>query len=453
MQKARNVYASVIVAAVIVAVLFFFVGYYFHTPTAPSSTTAITFYESLAPSEQSYFQSTIIPEFEAQYPNISVSFVNLPSGQPASTIATLVQANRVGVSIVGLDNLEVGEDLYPGYLMNLSPMISNMLPTTLIPSAANMVNYEKQVFNGVYFIPFRSNIPLVFYNKLTFAKAGISTPPMTDAQLLLDAQLVYNKTGVKPIMFQGAGNTGGHGGASTGTELYQWMVQDGGNPFLFNDSGDVQAFEFLYNLSAYFSPEYTGGYWGSYSGLATGTYSYLDYQWPYVYGILTNGTYNMNSSSLGVYGGPNGTVNGNHLLGGDVLVIPKGATNVAALETFAKFLLSPIPQKQTLVQLSWVATNSQAYNNLPSNTSAVGAALNQSISNGVFLRNPTPWITQWNVYASDAFYKIIVDHASYSQIPSILSSYNAQMYNYLVSNYNTTVANEYESNYYKPISV
>ncbi len=454
MQRTSSGYAaSVIVTAIVVAIIFFFIGYYSHSPTTTPGTTTITFYESLAPAEQAYFTNVLIPEFEAQYPNISVQFVNLPSGQPPSTIATLVQANKVGASIVGLDNLAVGEDLFPGYLMNLSSIVSNMMPSTLISSAANMVSYEKQVFNGVYFIPFRSNIPLVFYNKTAFTNAGITTPPATDTQLLTDAQTIYTKTGVKAVMFQGAANTGGHSGASTGTELYQWMVQDGGNPFVFNDTGDIQAFEFLYNLSAYFTPGYTGGYWGSYKGLATGVYDYLDYQWPYVYGILTNGTYNMNNNNLGVYGGPSGTSNDNHLLGGDVLVIPKGATDIPALETFAKFLLSPTAQKQTLVQLSWVAINSQAYQNLPSNTSVVGAALNQSISGGVFLRDPTPWISQWNVYASDAFTQIIVDHASYSQIPSILSSYNAQMYSYIASNYNSSVANKYEAGYYKPISI
>ena len=100
------------------------------------------------------------------------------------------------------------------------------------------------------------------------------------------------------------------------------MVQFGGNPFLLNDSGDVQTFQYLYNLSSYFNANYIHGYWGSYVGLARGSYQILDYQWPYVYGLLTNSTLGMTSQTLGVYAGPAGPVNSNHLLGGDVPPCP-----------------------------------------------------------------------------------------------------------------------------------
>jgi len=355
-----------------------------------------------------------------------------------------------------LDNLAVGSPLYAGQLMNLSSIVSTMMPSTLIPSATNMVSYENQVFHGVYFIPFRSNIPLVFYDKQYLASKGISSAPATDAQLLADASTL----GPGSVMFQGSANTGSEGGSDTGTEMYQFMVQDAGNPFLFNDTGDVQAMQFIDNLSAYFNPGYTAGYWGTYTGLATTPpeYSILDYQWPYVYGLLENSTFKMTDTTLGVYAGPSGTANGNHLLGGDVLVIPVGATNIPAIEKLANFLLSPTAQQETLVNLSWVAVNSQAYVNLPASTSTVGAALEAAISTGVFLRNPTPWITEWNVYLSNAFTQIVVDNngkpsSTYSSIQSIMNSYNQQFYNYLKTTYGSTVANEYEAGGFAPISV
>lgn len=430
------------------------------TITATTSTTGppitVNFYESLAPSESAYFQQTLIPEFVAANPGIAVQFINLPSGQPPQEIATLVASNDVGTSLFGLDNLAVGSPLYANQLMNLSSIVSTMMPSTLIPSATSMVNYENQVFHGVYFIPFRSNIPLVFYDKQYLASKGITSPPTTDAQLLADAAIL----GSGSIMFQGSANTGSEGGADTGTEMYQFMVQDGGNPFVFNDTGDVQAMQFVDNLSQYFNPGYTAGYWGTYTGLATTPpeYSVLDYQWPYVYTLLENATFKMTDTTLGVYAGPSGTANGNHLLGGDVLVIPVGATNLPAIEKLANFLLSPTAQQQTLVNLAWVAVNSQAYVNLPPSTSTVGAALQGAISTGVFLRNPTPWITEWNVYLSNAFTKIVVDNngnpsSTYSTIQSVMNSYNQQFYTYLKTTYNSTVANEYEAGGFAPISV
>ncbi len=443
-----------VVAILVVAVVAFAGGYAVHpTTTAATPKANVTFYESLAPSESSYFQNILIPQFEQAHPNITVSFVNLPSGQPASEIQTLVQSHDVGASLVGLDNLLVGEVIYTSSgsdLMNLNPILSTMMPSGLIPSAVNMTHYEQSVFGATYFIPFRSNIPLVFYSKTAFAKAGITTPPANWSAMLSAAQ----KLGNQSVMFQGAANTGTHTGSSTATEMYQWMVQAGGNPFVLNDSGDLAAWQYVYNLSASFNPGYTGGYWGSYAGLAKGSYQILDYQWPYIYTQLTtNATYGMSSSTLGVYPGPVGPKNGNHLLGGDVLVIPKGATNVPQIESLANFLLGAQAQRETLLNLSWVAVNSAAYTNLPANYSQVGNALQQAISTGVFLRNPTPWISYWQVVCSDAFTQIIVNHASFSTIPSILSTYNHQMYTYLQTTYNSTVANTYESGGYAPISV
>ena len=121
-----------------------------------------------------------------------------------------------------------------------------------------------------------------------------------------------------------------------------------------------------------------------------------NYQWPYVYNLLTNSTLGMTDSTLGVYPGPAGPANSNHVLGGDVLVVPKGATNMDAIAKFANFLLASQAQKDMLLNLSWVAVNSGAYDNLPANFSAVGTALQQAISQGVFLRNPAPWINQWS---------------------------------------------------------
>jgi trehalose transport system substrate-binding protein len=449
--KAISTTALVIIIVVILVVAG--VGAYYASTLAKSTSTGktvtVNFYESLAASESTYFQTFLIPEFESVHPNITVDFINLPTGQPPQELATLVASGDVGTSIFGLDNLAVGSPLYAGQLMNLSSLVSTMMPSTLISSATQMVNYENQVFHGVYFIPFRSNIPLVWYSKTAFSKAGITSPPATDAKLLADAQ----KLGPGSVMFQGSANTGTEGGADTGTELYQFMVQDGGNPFLFNDTGDIQAMQFVDNLSTYFNPGYTAGYFGTYTGLASGSYSLLDYQWPFIYSSLTNQTFAMTNQTLGVYPGPSGTSNGNHLLGGDVLAIPVGAKNLPAIETLANFLLSPTAQKQTLVALSWVAVNSQAYTNLPANTTVVGGALQQSISTGVFLRNPTPWMSEWNVYASDAFTKIIVQGGGYSSIQSTMNYYNQHMYNYLVTNYNATVANQYEAGGFAPISV
>lgn len=448
-----------VVALVVVAVIAFSAGYFPFHAQAPKQTVDIQFYESLATSEQTFVTQTLIPQFEAQYPGIHVTLVNFGSGGVSENILALEKSGQVGAIVAGQDNLEIGQLIYSSsgnVLMNLSNVTSTILPSSIIPAASNLVKFENTVFGGVYFVPFRGNVPLVFYNKTAFANAGITAPPATDAQLLQDAQLIKNKTGQNAIMMQGASTNGGHSGSSTATELYQWMVQYGGNPLYLNDSGDIHAMQFLYNASSYFSPSITHGYWGSYNGLAVGNYSILDYQWPYIYNTLTTSPYSMTNSTLGVYPGPAGPVNGNHLLGGDVLFIPKGATNIPSLETFMTFLDGATAQKETLLNLSWVAINSQAYTNLPSKYSVIDAALGNAISSGIFLRNPTPWITEWQVILDNkVFNPVFVTHSSgYSAIPALLQSAHIAMYNYIQSNYGSTNATLYQNDSnYAPISV
>jgi trehalose transport system substrate-binding protein len=463
-MKAVTRTTSAVIVIVVVLIAAGAVYYYSSTPSMPGSSAnteasmtasssvlgpvTIQFYEALAPSEAAYFNNIIIPQFEAANPNISVNLDNLPSASDvASAVEALVKGGNTGTTLVGIDNLVVGELIYANTLMDLSPLLSSIEPAGFITSAQKAVAYEQSVYNAIYFIPFRSNIPLTFYSKVAFAKAGITSPPATTDQLVAAAQALEAAGYNGPVMFQGNGRD-----ASAPTELYQWIVQFGGNPFLLNDTGSLQTFQYLWGLSQHFNPDYVNGYWGSYVGLSSGKYQILDYQWPYVYNLLTNTTLGM-GSNLGVYPGPAGPVNSNHVLGGDVLVIPTGATNIDAIAKFANFLLGAQAQTETLVNLSWVAVNSAAYTNLPANYSAVGTALQQAISEGVFLRNPAPWITQWNNIAYDAFTKIIINHAPYSQIQSILNSENQQMYQYLLTNFGAQIANQYEQNVFKPISV
>jgi len=359
-------------------------------PTIYSSSqpsVSITYYTSMSTADESYING-VISTFESAYPNIHVT----PSYVTATSIVSAVQAEQSSGSSSGsynnivmtIDNLDVGTLFYEGYLANLTSATSKITADAgVLPSISSLNSYEIHVFGGTYFLTQLVNIPLVWMDWSAMTGAGITTAPTTYTQLFNDAKTLYHKYGVGEVNFQG------HGGASTATELYQWMVQFGGNPMVFNDSGDIHAMEYLYNLSPYLSPDYTTSYWATYTGLASNSYTMMYYQWP-------------------------------------------GSVNLTALS-----------MKQ--------------YN---SSDTALNASL-AAIKGGVFLRDPVVWINQWQVYMDNAWTEIIVDHSttSYSSIPSILSSENSAMYNYLYNTtgpsglYGPTVAHEYENGYFQPVSV
>jgi trehalose transport system substrate-binding protein len=439
-KKALGKTALIAIVVILVIAVAGGVGYYM-TTVHPTKKVTINYYDDLAPSEAKAFDDVIIPEFEKLYPNITVHLTVESASTMVSTIESLEKGNDVGPTVIAEDNMIIGELLYAGDLMNLTPYESSIAPSSMIPSMVNLMHYEQSVYHGIYFIPFRGNIPLVWYNKTVFSKLNLPLP-QNWTQLMQDAKIIYQKTGVKPVMFQG------HGGASTSTELYQWMVQAGGNPFVFNDSGDIKAFTYLDELSTYMNPEYIHGYWGSYKGLADGEYYILDYQWPYIYSTMKSE--GINVTNIGFYPGPAGPVNNDHLVGGDVLAIPKGATHLTDLLIFVKFLLSYQVQRDIITILGEPAVNAKAYQNLPSNISALFKAEEEAFQSA-FFREPVPWISYWNTIADKVFDQIVVDHAPVSEIPSILSGANAEMYTYLKTTYNSTVANEYEEGMYQPL--
>ena len=444
----KRLYAIFAIVIVIVAVVSFMGGYYSHTSTITSTPQkiTITYFDDLAPSESSFMKNTIIPQFENIYKNITITYIDESATSIISSIETLEQAHDVGTTVIAEDNMVIGELLYGHYLMNLSSIAANMEPSSMIPSMKSIVSYELTAFGGIYFIPLRANVPLVFYNKTMLSSAGISSPPSNITELMNDGKLLKNKYGQGEIMFQG------HGGASTATELFQWMVQFGGNPLEINDNGDLKAFAYLDNLSTngYFSPNYVHGYWGNYKGLANGAYGILDYQWPYIYSILTSPPYNLTNNTLGLYPGPAGPSNSDHLIGGDVLAVPSGATHLYAIEQWAHYLLSSQVQREFILNLSWPAVNLNAYKNLPANVTIVYKAEEAAMANPVF-RPPVPWITEWNALIDEAFVKIVEDQASSSSIQSILNTYHTDMYNYLLSTYNSTVAKNYQNGVYTPL--
>ncbi|MGI0130724.1 MAG: ABC transporter substrate-binding protein [Thermoplasmata archaeon] len=452
-RRMTGVFAIVVVVVAIAAGL----GGYYTGKSASSSSTStatVTYYDDLASSEATFMTSVLIPEFEAQHPNVMINYVNIDAGDMVTKVAALVQANDVGTTLLAEDNLDIGELLYASGggndLMNLTSIASVIQPTTMIPSMTGVTTYETHAFGGEYFIPFRANTPLVWLNTTALSAAGLSTTqgPQTFAAEYADAQ----KLGANSVMFQGGA------GDDTATEMFQWDVQFGGNPMVYNDAGDVAAMSYLYNLSTYMNPGYKQAIYSEYAGLAQGKYQILDYQWPYIYPLLTGGNTSvtpMNANTLLVYPGPNGTGPNAaaHVIGGDVLAIPTGATNLWAIELFAQYLLSAPTQQLLMIDTGNPAVNAAAYVGLPSDQSVVDVAIEQALENPVF-RPPVPWIETWVAYYyNDVFTPVVLNGGGLSAISGAVATANSQMTSYLTANYGASVASQYTAGDFGPLYV
>ena len=453
-RRLRRYSAVWAIIVVVVAIAAGLGGYYAgkgSSTTTTSSQVTITYYDDFALAEQQFMTGTLIPLFTSENPNIHVQYVNLDAESMVTSITSLVQGGDVGTTLIGEDNLVIGALIYSSYgneLMNLTSIASAIEPAAMIPSMAGIVSYETQAYGGTYFIPYRANTPLVWLNATALTAAGITAPPSTFSELYADAQTL----GSNSIMFQGGA------GDSTATEMFQWEVQFGGNPMVFNDAGDTAAMSYLYNLSHYMNPGYKQAYWNEYAGLAEGTYQILDYQWPYVYQLLTaggSGVPAMSPSSIWISPGPNGTGAhaADHVIGGDVLAIPKGATHLPQLEAFAHFLLSPEAQFLLMNDTGNPAVNAAAYQNLAGENKVVDTAILAALQNPVF-RPPVPWIETWvQDFYNDVFTPVVLEGHGLSEIVSDENAAHAALQSYLAANYGSSVANQYAAGDFGPLYV
>ncbi len=405
------------------------------TTTTSSGKTVITFSDALAGSEYNYVNNTVIPNFEKAYSNITVKFITESPTQVINTVQSEAASGNVQINVVGSDNSYMGalvstNTIIPlnKYMNKFEPMNSSSTYTSSASGTIIPAYYKEGYFSGTYyFMPWRGNVQLAFYNQSAFTKAGANLAPTNASNLLYDMQQLNSHGFAKPFNMQG------HGGASTPTQVFQWMAEFGGNPMYLNDTGDIAALTYLQKMMdmGLMSNANSTGYWGTYKSLGA-TYQYID-QWPYVQSLLTS-TYNWaNDSSnahhnLGintVFKGPGNRAQ--YVVGGDVLGIVNGSKNKWASIDFMNYLDSAAVQKGLLLNLTWPVVNTYAYKNLPSNISNTFSFIKYEELNGIF-RPAVPWIGQWQNYFDVAWAEIMSQN---DNVTSALNQAHASLAHYL----------------------
>lgn len=206
-----------------------------------SKTVSITFDAMQYSAASNRYFPQFVKQFEAIHPNIHVHLrvINWSSGHQVLN-TEIGGGNAPNVAIIGTRWL-------PSYVNSnlLVPLTSDMSPSfakEFYPATLASIRYH----HVQYSLPEAMSVRLLVYNKALFAKAGISNPPKTWAQLAYDAVRIHRMTGES-----------GYGlvGTQVETSLDYWytMWGFGGHTFHNNQgaltsSPDVKALQFLDNL-------------------------------------------------------------------------------------------------------------------------------------------------------------------------------------------------------------
>ena len=344
---------------------------------------------SLSESEWEVFRKQIIPEFEKRE-NCKIDAAQIEASDLPKLLEAGKMAGQASIDLFAQDNMQLSVLVKKGLVEDLSAM-EGKLPATVYPSMVDAGKFDGKLL----FIPFRPNVQIFYYNKAKFDQYGVAPPACWDDWLKI-AKTFKAKDGIGRVLIKG------FGGAPTVTQIYEYIVSAGGDPFTFNDKGCIATFTFFKELWKYASPDSKKAKYDNSNDYLARDSVYLMQNWPFGYSVLTD-TYQ--KKNIEVYHGFPGPAKEAHVVGGDVLGIPVGAKNKELAVKWIHYLLSKEVQIICAKALSWPSVRQDA--NVASD-SPVFKAVNETLKYGVFRKN-VPYWTEFQKYFEEAFIRIVIN--------------------------------------------
>ena len=344
----------------------------------------------LAEAEWQVMRQDILPTFEILCA-CNVDAIDVPPETLAQRLRAMQQAGRMDIDLFAQDNMRLQELVDAGLVSPLTDEESTM-SKSVYPAlqAAGVLNGQR------YFVPFRPNVQIAYYNADKFAAYGLQ-PPRTWPELLAVARAFAERDGIGRVLFKGAG------GAPTTTQLYEWIVAAGGDPFDFAHPGTVATFEFLASLRPYLSPESRRAKWDTTNDALAQDAAFLAQNWPFGVPLLIK---EYGKTAIRTYSGWAGPERQAHVIGGDVLGIPVGAQNRRLALAMIKYLQSHMVQEALSERLGWPSLRSDVNTAAEAWMQPHAEAVQEALSHGVFRANVGYW-ADYERLANEAVQRVL----------------------------------------------
>jgi trehalose transport system substrate-binding protein len=335
---------------------------------------AVTFSASLAEDEKPAIREAL-QRFEAQS-GVAVTLVGVTSADLPEKLKVEVAAGRPTIDLFAQDNLALRVLVDGGLVQPLDDVpVPDGVPPAMVPPA----------FDGTrYFLPFRPNVQVTYVNRARFQEAGVA-PPRTAAELLAVARALRARAGAPKIVLSLAE------GPAASVTVAELIVGFGGNPLLLNDAGSVAAFEFLAGLwrEGLIARESLVAKYDTQVDHLVSETAWLAPNWPFTSGVLARQGL---LERFRVYEGWRGPARAAHLVGGDVLGVPRGIAGVRRERAvrLAAFLMSREAQEVLVAGNAWPAIRPDAYQRVPAAQQETFEAITRALADG-WHRPPVPY--------------------------------------------------------------
>lgn len=336
----------------------------------------ITFSTSLAETEVAAVQE-VLDNFE-QTTGATVNLTQVASGDLPQKLQVEVDSGNHTIHLFAQDNLALRVLVDDELVEDLSDVT--------IPDGVNAALIPEQ-FDGVqYFLPYRPNVKVVYVNKGRFEEAG-ATPPQTVDEFMTTAEELKADAGQPKVVLQLEGSSG-----AAGVTISEWIVSYGGDPLILNDEGSVQAFTELQQLwqQELLARESLQSKYDTDVDYLRGETAWMAQNWPF-----TSATF-ADEGILGefqVYAGWAGPSQPAHVIGGEVLGIPKGVSGEQkdAAIGLAQYLMSKEAQEILVAQNAWPSVRDDALGQVPDDQAETFDAIQEALQNGWYRPNVAYW--------------------------------------------------------------
>lgn len=355
----------------------------------------ITFSTSLAETEVPAIQQ-LLDTFQ-ESTGATVKLTQVTSTDLPQKLQVEVDSGNHTIHLFAQDNLALRELVDDGLVEDLSDVE--------IPDGVNPALIPEQ-FDGVqYFLPYRPNVKVVYVNKSRFEEAG-ATPPETVDEFVSTAEALKKDAGQPKVVLQLEGSSG-----AAAVTISEWIVSYGGDPLILNDDGSVQAFTTLQQLwqDDLLAPESLQSKYDTDVDYLSGETAWMAQNWPF-----TSATF-ADQGILGeftVYAGWAGPVQPAHVIGGEVLGIPKGVSGKErdAAVALAQYLMSKEAQEVLVAENAWPSVREDALGQVPEEQAETFNAIQEALNAGWYRPNVAYW-SDVDEAINTAVQEVIVDGA------------------------------------------
>jgi trehalose transport system substrate-binding protein len=357
-----------------------------------SQTKTLRVIMGLGEEEWKVMREHVFPAFEKQH-NAKIEAVQAESGDTVKKLEAMKAAGKMEVDLITQDNMNLLPLVSKGLVEDLSAY-RKLIPDTAIPGVVKVGEFDGKL----YFLPYRPNVEINFYNEKVFQKYNLK-PPTTWDELLNVAKTLKEKEGTGKVGLKLVLD------GNTTVQLFEFIRQAGGDPTKLNDEGSVKAYTFLKELYPYLAADSKKADWNTTNKFLASESFHLAANWPFGVGVIVK---DGGKKEIKAYGGWKGPVKASKVLGGEVIGIPAGSPNKELALKFAEYLMSKEVQETLAAKLAWPSYRTDAYAKVEDWQKPYFDAINEAMK----VADPRPNVPYWDVLdksLNDAFREIVIE--------------------------------------------